>query len=192
MKTSVFLSLILRINTWTAKFRMAVYVQSEIKVQATGQTVNVPNSPRAKLMYYLDCMCRVIDIDTREVELTNFANPWSLSSGQEQALIALCLSLDPRELQGKCIFLVNDGDPRLNGCSNEFYSIESSTTGVAATNSVILGGKTLRVRKIMMFTESWIDKNYITPMKHLITSQPRRETSRPAILSVSKAKSWSK
>ena len=171
---------------------MAVYVQSQIKVQATGQTVNVPNSPRAKLMYYLDCMCRVIDIDTREVELTNFANPWSLSSGQEQALIALCLLLDPRELQGKCIFLVSDGDPRLNGCSNEFYSIESSTTGVAATNSVILGGKTLRVRKIMMFTESWINKNYITPMKHLITSQPRRERSRPAILSVSKAKSWSK
>ena len=40
----------------------AVLGRTEINVRATGQSVTIPNDPRAKLMYYLDCICVVLDM----------------------------------------------------------------------------------------------------------------------------------
>ena len=161
----------------------AAYFQEEIKLNPTGVSVTVPNHPRAKLMYYLSCMMNVIDLDTEGLELTDFQNYFRLTADQEQALAALCLLLNPLELLGKCLFAVPPGHPRLNGSSNEMYSIESTTTGFAATETVLIGGTARKVVKIMLFTDKWINDNYLIPIKSFAEQPPRRNV--PALTYVS-------
>lgn len=40
----------------------AVMGRTELGVREFGQTVTIPNDPKARLMYYLDCMCVVLDL----------------------------------------------------------------------------------------------------------------------------------
>ena len=147
---------------------MAVYLGSEVTVKATGRSCTVPNNPRAQLMYYLDCMCNVIDLGAAR-ELRDYNNYFRLDDSQEEAVIAFCLLLNPTVLMGKCIFPVERNNPRLNGSGNEFLSIESNTTTFAATNTVVLGGKVRSVKKLMIFTEGWMDRNYIEPLKSFVS-----------------------
>ena len=44
----------------------AVLGRTEIGVRKTGQSVTIPNDPKAKLMYYLDCICVVLDMRDQE------------------------------------------------------------------------------------------------------------------------------
>jgi len=39
---------------------MALFGRTEVEVKDIGRTVSVPQDPRAKLMYYLNCMCVVL------------------------------------------------------------------------------------------------------------------------------------
>ena len=75
----------------------------------------VPNHPRAKLTCYLSCMVDLIDLDNERSELTDFHNYFRLNTDQEQTLVALCLLLNPLELLGQCLLVVEPGDPRLHG-----------------------------------------------------------------------------
>ena len=36
--------------------------QREVGIRQFGNTVTIPQDPRAKLMYYLDCICAVLDL----------------------------------------------------------------------------------------------------------------------------------
>ena len=36
--------------------------QREVGIRQFGNTVTIPGDPRAKLMYYLDCICVVLDM----------------------------------------------------------------------------------------------------------------------------------
>ena len=36
---------------------------TKIGLQETGKTCTVPNNNKAKLMYYLDCICSVLKLD---------------------------------------------------------------------------------------------------------------------------------
>ena len=42
--------------------------RTEVGVRQFGNTVTIPADPRAKLMYYLDCICVVLDLsDTQNL-----------------------------------------------------------------------------------------------------------------------------
>ena len=41
----------------------AILGKKEYGVKKTGVSVTVPNNPVAKLMYYLNCICNVINLD---------------------------------------------------------------------------------------------------------------------------------
>ena len=52
----------------------AVLGRTELGVKEIGRTVTIPNDPKARLMYYLDCMCVVLDLsDTANLSRLRYA-----------------------------------------------------------------------------------------------------------------------
>lgn len=86
--------------------------------------VTVPNTPVARLMYYLNCLCSLLQLDTSDSpnihRLTQYSLHWALTPAQKRELAVLCLILSPDELLNKCIFIDNNLK-RLN----EFYEISA-------------------------------------------------------------------
>ena len=129
-------------------------------------------------MYYLSCVVDLTDLDNEGSELTDFPNYFRLNTDQEQTLVAFCLLLNPLELLGQYLLVVEPEDPRLHGSSNKMYSIKSTITSFAATKTVLIGGRIRKVDKVMLFTRKWMDNNYLSPMK-CFTQQPLRRNVPP-------------
>lgn len=87
---------------------MAVFNRTEIDLKDTSKTCNVPNDPVAKLMYYLNCMCSVLQLDDDPDinALRNYNNYYQLSHIDRNVLVNLCMLLNPRNLLNRCIFQV--------------------------------------------------------------------------------------
>ena len=148
-----------------------VYNRETIGVKAIGRPVSVPNNPKARLMYYLNCMCIVLSLDQTGYNirrLTQYNNYTSLTEDETAALVLLCTLLDPITLNGVCIF--ND-DEACGGSDNKFYEINSRQTTFAAADTVLVGGIRVSVKKVMCFKMNWLKKNYVTPLTQLLESR---------------------
>ena len=145
----------------------AVFDRTEIGLRQTGFTVSIPNHPKARLMYYLNCMCQVLAIDDEGgIEtLTDYRNYYTLDEIETDLLVYLCAALSPDVLMGKCIFPHEELCGELN---NQFFELSEVTTSLAATEHIIIGGQSRKVKKIMTFKMSWLEDNYIEPMVHFI------------------------
>ena len=44
----------------------AVLGRTEVGVREFGSSVRIPDHPKAKLMYYFDCICAVLDLSDQE------------------------------------------------------------------------------------------------------------------------------
>ena len=44
----------------------AVLERAEVGVQEFETSVNIPENPKAKLMYYFECICSVLDLSDQE------------------------------------------------------------------------------------------------------------------------------
>ena len=78
--------------------------RTQIKLKDTTTEVTVLENNRAKLMFYLNCICIILKLDDLEIiHLTQYNN-YRLSDEQTDALIALCYLLSPDVLLDKCIF----------------------------------------------------------------------------------------
>ena len=144
----------------------AVMGRTEISIKKTGSATSVPNTPIAKLMYYFDCVCTCVEADS-DAEMrrlraykTNYA---SLSNDEEAKLLILCLALSPDKLIGTILFPADDDD--LDGYSNEFYELSAVSTRLVVADSLLIGGQQKKIRKIMMFKKSWIENNYLNPLR---------------------------
>jgi hypothetical protein len=65
---------------------------NDVEVKKTGSTVNVPNNPKAKLMYYLDCICPTLDLNETSQNLQrlrNYNSYASLSASETNELVVL-------------------------------------------------------------------------------------------------------
>lgn len=126
--------------------------------------VTVPNTPVARLMYYLNCLCSLLQLDTSDSpnihRLTQYSLHWALTPAQKRELAVLCLILSPDELLNKCIFIDNNLK-RLN----EFYEISAVQDQLFVSSSIIINGQRKRVNKIMFCRHFWLNKNYIEPMR---------------------------
>ena len=141
----------------------AVMGRTEIGIKKTGQTCTVPNNPKAKLMYYFNCICSCVDADNDSTirRLRDYNNYWSLTNEEEAQLLILCLALSPDKLIGTILFPAQD----LDGTSNEFFEVSAVSTKLVVAESLLIGGQQKRVHTIMMFKKSWIEKNYIQPLQ---------------------------
>ena len=146
----------------TGSHNMAALIGERVGIKETGVNVTVPASPTAKLMYYLDCVAIVIQLDSPNLNrLRNYRSYYLLNDTEIDALLALVLLFSPDELIGKVFFPSED----CGGSSNQFFELSSVTHMLAVTDNVLIGGERKRVANIMLFKRSWLENNYISPLR---------------------------
>jgi len=145
-----------------------VFNRDSTGVSATGTVVTVPDHPKAKLMYYLNCMCTVLSLDQAEhniARLTDYRSYYILSDEETAAMVVLCTLLDPDTLNGVCIL---DDEEACGDSSNEFFEINARRTTVPASESVMVGNVRVPIKKIMCYKMNWLEENYIEPLSHFV------------------------
>jgi flagellar motility protein MotE (MotC chaperone) len=83
--------------------------------------------------------------------------------------------LKPEVLLNKCIF---QDDNLCGDSSNEFFELEEVRNNLLVAGSIMIGGQQKRVSKIMAFKMSWLQQNWIDPIKTLLEKQEREELLR--------------
>ena len=170
----------------TDAHNMAALIGERVGIKKTGTTVTVPESPTAKLMYYLNCVASVFQLDDRNINrLRNYRSYYLLNDTEIDALLALVILFSPDELIGKVFFPSED----CGGSNNTFFELSSVTHMLAVTDNVLIGGERKRVAKIMFFRRSWLEDNYISPLRsfegrlqRLARGLPGRAPSTPRAL----------
>ena len=140
-----------------------------MEVKGIGRTVTVPDNRLAKLMYYLACVFKVIKYDQNS-RLTDFQNYYLLSNEEEQAVLGLVALFNPKVMVDLSLFIVS---PNLvpYGKPNEFYQITDDRIQVHVNSEVVIGGRVIKVLKIMACTEYWINTYYINPVDSYTKTQ---------------------
>ena len=144
----------------------AIMRRAEISIKDTGTSCTVPNNDIARLMYYFNCVCSCIEPDNSDTirRLRNYNNYASLSREEEAQLLALCLALSPDKLIGSVLFPADD----CGRSSNKFLELSAVSTNMVVADSFVIGGQRKKVQSIMMFEKSWIEWNYINPLKSIV------------------------
>ena len=82
--------------------------QNSVNLKATGTTCSVSSDPYAKLMYYIDCICHLIPLESICPEIKpfrNYGNYYNLSAQDKAKVVALAITLKPDLLAGKLLFV---------------------------------------------------------------------------------------
>ena len=129
-----------------------------------GSVVSCPDDPRARLMFYVKCMCDVLDLDDPYIQrLTDYEN-YILSFPELNNLMRLCLLLCPDELEGKCIFY----DPVACGEKMyQFVAISAVQHRLLVTPELILGNQVKHVKKIMFYKREFLEVYYVRAHRDL-------------------------
>jgi len=135
--------------------------RDEIGLKRTSSKTSVPAYPKAKLMYYFKCVCSVLELRNL-ARFTNYSNFHNLSEEDTDALLKLIVFFSPDELIGKVFF---QSDELCVNYTNEFYELEKISHIFGVTDSVLIGGQTKRVVKIMTFKRVWLENNYLEPFR---------------------------
>ena len=130
-------------------------------IKATGQTASVPDDDVAKLMYYFNCVASVIDYSGLD-KLTNYKNYKSLTVDDMDLLFKFVLIFNPKIFVEAGIFLLAD-DLLPYGKDNEFYQITDERIGLYVDDQIAIGGRTVKVLKVMACNEDWLIRNYYKP-----------------------------
>ena len=157
-------------------------MDTEIGIRRAGRNTIIPNNPKAKLMYYLDCVLFCVDDsdDSDLRRLRDYKHYWRLTDEEEAKVLVLCLALSPYTLIGT-IFIPNDDLDKIN----QFFELSAVSTNLLVSESLLVGGQHMRVQKIMMFKKCWIESYYLNPLlsyqgqrqRPAIRSTPRRNSS---------------
>ncbi|KAL3863102.1 hypothetical protein ACJMK2_004878 [Sinanodonta woodiana] len=149
-----------------------------------GKTVTVPNDPRARLMYYLDCMCTVVDLDDTAPNLQRLRDyeDYLLTFDEHERLLTMCVLLPPKIFLNKCIF---QEDALCGDCSNEFYEITQVRHRFLVSGNVIIGGQNRQVNKIMAFKTAWLNDNYYIPLHALLQQRQMRRQNATLLCAIS-------
>ena len=135
-------------------------------VKMFGGKANVPNNTMAKLMYYLHCVVTVIQYENSV--LTDYQNYDKLSGKELLAVYDVAKLLNPSLFINAGIFIL---DQRLLvDTDNQFYEITDETVGVHANQEIMIGGRSVKVLKIMACNMLWLNRNYYRPIQEIDSS----------------------
>lgn len=144
---------------------MALFQNTNYDVKMFGQTVNVPDAPVAKIMYYLDCVCTAIDYDDNDIQrYRNYSNWMNMSDEEDKLIFVLAAALSPDELEDRVFF---ENATLCPTTSNQFYEIGQVRNQVLVVQSIVIGGRSRQVKKMMAYTSGWMQRNYHQPMRAL-------------------------
>ena len=146
---------------------------NKLKVEPYGNLTTVPNNIIAKLMYYLSCISSVIEYDDNT--LTDYQNYDDLTDEQLLAVLALAKLMDPQLFIDAGIFIV---DPKLlpDSSGNQFYKITDETIGFHVNQEIMIGGRSVKVLKVMACNKSWLLNYYYHPINTINQMISRRNT----------------
>ena len=132
-------------------------------VKMFGGKANVPNNIMAKLMYYLHCVVTVIQYENSV--LTDYQNYDELSGKELLAVYDVAKLLNPSLFINAGIFIL---DQRLLvDTDNQFYEITDETVGVHVNQEIMIGGRSVKVLKIMACNMLWLNRNYYRPIQEI-------------------------
>lgn len=150
-----------------------------LHVKPTGTTANVPENPRAKLMYYLNCVCSALQLDSSDTRniarLRNYQNYSSLTEEEKSELLVLCAMLSPDVLLNKVFF---QNDQMCGDSSNKFYDLVTVSNQLVVSSSIVIGGQTKNISNIMTFKMYWLRTYYLEPIQALARELDEAEESR--------------
>ncbi|CAF4081617.1 unnamed protein product, partial [Rotaria magnacalcarata] len=123
---------------------------NELEFERAGIIVSVPNNEVARLMYYLHCICIVIDCnnDANIQCYINYNNWYQLSIDEQKVLIDLCYAFSPDMCHNKVFFQFDGLCPY---ASNEFYEIQQIRHQFLVAGSILIAGQQRCINRIMAF-----------------------------------------
>jgi hypothetical protein len=145
---------------------MAMFQRTNYDVKAFGRTVTIPDADIAKIMYYLDCVCTVVDYNDGDIRrYRNYSNWANMSDEEDRLIFVLALALSPDELEDKVFF----NSPQLcPDANNQFYEIGQVRNQLLVVQSIVIGGQQRQVKKIMAYKSAWLQNFYYAPMRALV------------------------
>ena len=143
----------------------ATFGFNDLKVRATGYIVQVPNNDIARLMYYLSCVDTFINYGEEDM-FTDYQHYYLLTGPERMALLQLVALFNPKIFIDAGIFIV---DPNLvpDDMDNQFYEITDDRIGIHVNEGIMIGGRYVKVLKIMACNDNWLYRNYINPLKNI-------------------------
>ncbi|OWF42668.1 hypothetical protein KP79_PYT04838 [Mizuhopecten yessoensis] len=146
---------------------MAAFRSLRMQVEKTSVPASIPNNAKARLMYYLNSVCSVLEVGndagSNINRLRNCQNYASLSADETDQLFLICLMLSPD-------VLINN--------SNTFYKITAVQNRFVVSRSIMIAGRNRSVNEIMTFKMSWLRNNYLEPIKTLKNEMEARNRLR--------------
>ena len=124
----------------------------------------LPNHLNARLMFYLSCVYKVMDIrDADSIEeLIDYEHYIKLSSNQVDKLIILSIALSPDRLRNKCFF---EDEEKCRELLNEFYHKDDFGKEMNVPEYVQIGQEKITVLRIMCFKQQFVTDNYRIPLQ---------------------------
>ena len=116
-------------------------------------------------MYYLSCVDSVIDYGKMNM-LIDYKNYHLQTSTQKEIILKLSRELNPKIFIDAGIFIL-DEKILLDNYNNQFYKITDEKVGVKLNQEIVVGGKSVKILKIMVCNSNWI-KKIITPIKNIL------------------------
>ena len=138
------------------------------------QIIKIPDNPLAKLMYYLDCICTVIESDI-EKRYTNYNNYSLLTSLERKTVLNFVSIFNPKIMIELNLFKIEPDFVPIDK-ENEFYEITDEIFEGKINSEVILEEVTMKVLKVMVCKQSWINKYYEEPIKEYEEYKKKIET----------------
>ena len=135
-------------------------------VYAFGERTSVPDDDVAKLMYYLSCVDVVINYNEID-RLTDYENYDLLSVEDMSELFKLVLLFNPKIFVDAGIFILDEYLLPFD-MDNQFYEITDERIGLHVNNEILIGGRIVKVLKVMACNESWLLRNYFRPWKNIL------------------------
>ena len=139
--------------------------RNQIGLRDIGVTVNVPNNPTARLMYYLSVVDTVLDLaDIGGINrLIDYKNYDRLDDDDKKLLLHFCAVFEPDELDDKVFF----HSENLGNSNNDIFELENVQTTLAVSSNILIGGARRRVLRINLYNRFWIQKNFYEPFSAL-------------------------
>ena len=138
---------------------------NSLKVEETGSKTNVPDHSLARLMYYLDCALAVIQYE-EDNKLTDYKNYFRLTEDEEKAVYTLAVLFNPKIFIDAGVFILSDYLVPY-GSSNQFYKITDDRIGIHVNQEIMIGGRVVRVLKVMALKSDWLNRNYFEPLERM-------------------------
>lgn len=123
--------------------------ENSLHLKDSSVSVTVPNYPIARLMYYIDCIDSLIDLEIPS-KLTDYSNYGRLTTKEENQILVYASLLHPNIFIERGILFENDkycGDS-----NNKFYEITAIKKHRVISNNFYIKGKLVRVLNIIMMT----------------------------------------